>query len=126
MRINWGNRAHADIPILLPEYEPSVGAHIKSLETYWGHEAGDPAKVARVIVELSRKEHIPAHLLLGSDAVQYARLAEEKRESDAKEWVDVSLSTDSVGVGTVHDCSSFRPPPRIRTSGFPASGSYLR
>ena len=26
MRTNWGNRAHADIPILLPEYEPTVGA----------------------------------------------------------------------------------------------------
>src|SRR6516162_1975467 len=34
MRTNWGNRAHAHIPILLPEYEPSVGAHLKGLETY--------------------------------------------------------------------------------------------
>jgi NAD(P)-dependent dehydrogenase (short-subunit alcohol dehydrogenase family) len=98
MRTNWGNRAHADIPILLPEYEPSVGAHIKSLETYWGHETGDPAKVAQVIVQLARKERLPAHLLLGSDAVQYARFAEEKRESDAKQWIEVSLSIDSEGV----------------------------
>jgi len=98
MRTNWGNRANADIPILLPEYEPSVGAHIKSLETYWGHEASDPAKVAQVIVQLARKEQLPAHLLLGSDAVQYARLAEEKRGSDAKEWIDVSLSTDFEGI----------------------------
>jgi NAD(P)-dependent dehydrogenase (short-subunit alcohol dehydrogenase family) len=98
MRTNWGNRAHADIPILLPEYEPSVGAHIKSLETYWGHETGDPAKVAQVIVQLARKEQLPAHLVLGGDAVQYARLAEEKRQSDAKEWLEVSLSTDSEGV----------------------------
>jgi NAD(P)-dependent dehydrogenase (short-subunit alcohol dehydrogenase family) len=98
MRTNWGNRANADIPILLPEYEPSVGAHIKSLEAYWGHEMGDPAKVARVIVQLARKEQLPAHLLLGSDAVQYARLAEEKRDSDAKEWLEVSLSIDSEGV----------------------------
>jgi len=98
MRTNWGNRANADIPILLPEYEPSVGAHIKSLETYWGHEAGDPARVAQVIVQLAGKEALPAHLLLGSDAVQYARLAEEKRESDARKWLEVSLSTDSEGV----------------------------
>jgi NAD(P)-dependent dehydrogenase (short-subunit alcohol dehydrogenase family) len=70
MRTNWGNRAHAHIPILLPEYAPSVGAHIESLEAYWGHETGDPAKVAQVIVQLARKEQLPAHLLLGSDAVQ--------------------------------------------------------
>jgi NAD(P)-dependent dehydrogenase (short-subunit alcohol dehydrogenase family) len=98
MRTDWGNRAHAHIPILLPEYESSVGAHIKSLETYWGHESGDPAKVAQVIVQLARKDQLPAHLLLGSDAVQYARLAEEKRYSDAKEWLGVSVSTDSEGV----------------------------
>lgn len=98
MRTNWGNRAHADIPILLPEYEPSVGALVKRLETYWGHETSDPAKVAQVILQLATKEQLPAHLLLGSDAVQYARLAEDKRESDAKVWLDVSVLTDAEGV----------------------------
>ena len=98
MRTNWGNRAHADVPILLPEYEPSVGALVKSLETYWGHENGDPAKVAQVILQLATKERLPAHLLLGSDAVQYARRAEDKRASDATEWLDISVSTDAEGV----------------------------
>ena len=98
MRTNWGNRANADVPILLPEYEPSVGAWVKRLETYWGHETSDPAKVAQVILQLATKEQLPAHLLLGSDAVQYARLAEEKRESDARAWLDISVSTDAEGV----------------------------
>lgn len=98
MRTNWGNRAHADVPILLPEYEPSVGTLVKRLESYWGHETSDPAKVAQVILQLATKEQLPAHLLLGSDAVQYARLAEDKRESDAKVWLDVSVLTDAEGV----------------------------
>ena len=98
MRTNWGNRAHADVPILLPEYEPSVGALVKRLETYWGHETSDPAKVAQVILQLATKEQLPAHLLLGSDAVHYARLAEDKRESDAKVWLDLSVLTDAEGV----------------------------
>jgi NAD(P)-dependent dehydrogenase (short-subunit alcohol dehydrogenase family) len=98
MRTNWGNRAHADVPILLPEYEPSVGALVKRLETYWGHETSDPAKVAQVILQLATKDQLPAHLLLGSDAVQYDRLAEDKWESDAKVWLDVSVSTDAEGV----------------------------
>lgn len=98
MRTNWGNRAHADVPILLPEYEPSVGALVKSLETYWGHETGDPAKVAQVILQLAIQERLPAHLLLGSDAVQYARRAEDKRASDATEWLNISVSTDAEGV----------------------------
>jgi NAD(P)-dependent dehydrogenase (short-subunit alcohol dehydrogenase family) len=95
MRTNWGNRAYADVPILLPEYEPSVGALVKHLESYWGHETSDPARVARVILQLATKDQLPAHLLLGSDAVQYARLAEDKRDSDARAWLDVSVSTDA-------------------------------
>jgi NAD(P)-dependent dehydrogenase (short-subunit alcohol dehydrogenase family) len=98
MRTNWGNRAVADVPILLAEYEPSVGALVRTLATYWGHETSDPAKVAQVILHLATKEQLPSHLLLGSDAVQYAQAAEDKRESDAKAWLDVSVSTDAEGV----------------------------
>jgi NAD(P)-dependent dehydrogenase (short-subunit alcohol dehydrogenase family) len=97
MRTNWGNRAVADVPILLPEYEPSVGALVRTLATYWGHETSDPAKVAQVILHLATKEQLPPHLLLGSDAVKYARAAEDKRESDAKAWLEVSVSTDAEG-----------------------------
>jgi len=106
MRTNWGNRAVADVPNLLPEYEPSVGALLRTLATYWGHETSDPAKVARVILHLATKEQLPSHLLLGSDAVQYARAAEDKRESDAKEWQDVSCSTDVEAVLGQHVLSA--------------------
>jgi hypothetical protein len=62
-----------------------------------------PAKVAQVILQLASKEQFPAHLLLGSDAVQYARLAEEKRESDAKAWHNISVSTDAEDVKGLPD-----------------------
>src|ERR1700758_2163634 len=38
MRTNWGARANQDTPSLLPDYEPSVGAMIKALASYWGNE----------------------------------------------------------------------------------------
>jgi NAD(P)-dependent dehydrogenase (short-subunit alcohol dehydrogenase family) len=97
MRTNYGNRATTNIPTLLPEYESSVGVLIKTLEAYWGHETSDPAKVAQVILQLATKEELPTHLLLGSDAVQYARFAQDKREADAREWLSVSVSTDAEG-----------------------------
>src|SRR5437660_6397160 len=50
MRTNWGTRAHQDLPALLPDYEPSVGAVIKALHSLWGEENSDPAKVAQVIL----------------------------------------------------------------------------
>src|ERR1700733_3658120 len=79
MRTNWGMRANQDTPSLLPDYEQSVGAVIKALASYWGNEISDPAKVAQLILRLVDSEHLPAHLLLGSDAVQYAGQAETSR-----------------------------------------------
>jgi NAD(P)-dependent dehydrogenase (short-subunit alcohol dehydrogenase family) len=94
MRTNWGARAHKDVPALLPDYEPSVGALIKSLESLWGRENSDPAKVAQVVLRLAASDRLPAHLLLGSDAIQYAGQAEATRAADAERWKEVSVSTD--------------------------------
>ncbi len=94
MRTNWGARAHKDIPDLLPEYAPSVGAVIESLKPLWGRENSDPARVAQVILRLAASDRLPAHLLLGSDAVQYAGQAEAARAADADRWREVSVSTD--------------------------------
>ncbi|GEO87426.1 hypothetical protein GCM10007920_36870 [Ciceribacter naphthalenivorans] len=47
MRTSWGKRASADIPALLPDYEPSVGAMIRQLKGLWGLETGDPARLRR-------------------------------------------------------------------------------
>src|SRR5271167_2786046 len=94
MRTNWGARANQDTPELLPDYEPSVGAVIAALKSYWGNEISDPVKVAQLILRLCAADHLPAHLLLGSDAVQYAGQAEATRAADAQRWREVSVSTD--------------------------------
>jgi NAD(P)-dependent dehydrogenase (short-subunit alcohol dehydrogenase family) len=95
MRTNWGTRAHQDMPELLPDYEPSVGAVVKALRPLWGHENSDPAKVAEVILRLAARDHLPAHLLLGSDAIKYAGEAEAARAADADRWREVSVSTNA-------------------------------
>jgi NAD(P)-dependent dehydrogenase (short-subunit alcohol dehydrogenase family) len=94
MRTNWGVRANKGTPVLLPDYEPSVGAVIKALASYWGNEMSDPVKVAQLILRLAASERLPAHLLLGSDAVEYAGQAETTRAADAELWREASLSTD--------------------------------
>ncbi|AXC12712.1 3-oxoacyl-[acyl-carrier protein] reductase [Acidisarcina polymorpha] len=103
IRTNWGKRATAGAPELFPDYEASVGTFLKMLQEHWGHEMSAPAKVAQVILQLASKEQLPAHLLLGSDAVQYARFAEEKRESDARAWHNISVSTDAENVKGLPD-----------------------
>src|SRR5271169_4756425 len=101
MRTNWGARANKETPALLPEYEPSVGAVIKALASYWGNEVSDPVKVAQLVLRLVSSDRLPAHLLLGSDAVKYAGEAEATRAADAERWREVSVSTDVNAPGSL-------------------------
>ena len=94
MRTNWGARANKDIPKLLPDYEPSVGAVTKMLQSHWGKENSDPAKVAQLVLRLVASDQLPAHLLVGSDAVQFSGKAQAARDADADRWKDMSVSTD--------------------------------
>ena len=86
--------ANQDTPELLPDYEASVGAIAKALKSYWGKEVSDPAKVAQVVLRLAASDRLPAHLLIGSDAVRFAGEAEKTREAEAAQWRQMSLSTD--------------------------------
>jgi len=95
MRTSWGARANQETPQLLPDYEPSVGAVVERLKSYWGQEISDPAKVAQVILRLAICDHLPAHLLIGSDAVRFAAEADKSRAADAAQWQEMSLSTDA-------------------------------
>jgi hypothetical protein len=101
MRTNWGVRAHQNMPEVLPDYEPSVGATVKALHSLWGQENSDPAKVAQLILRLAGSDRLPAHLLVGSDAVKYAGEAEEARAADAERWREISVSTDFNAQGSL-------------------------
>ncbi|SDL94414.1 NADP-dependent 3-hydroxy acid dehydrogenase YdfG [Catalinimonas alkaloidigena] len=94
MRTNWGKRAFKNTIELLPEYEPTIGATIKYLETYWGHENSDPNKVAQIILKISEADQVPPHILIGSDAYTLAKEASEKRWQDAEQWKEVSEYAD--------------------------------
>jgi NAD(P)-dependent dehydrogenase (short-subunit alcohol dehydrogenase family) len=95
IRTNWGTRATKGTPDLLPGYEPSVGATVEILKSRWGHENSDPAKVAQIVLRLAASDSLPAHLLIGSDAIQHARQAEATRAAAAERWREVSVSTDA-------------------------------
>ncbi|PQV45132.1 SDR family NAD(P)-dependent oxidoreductase [Paraburkholderia sp. BL21I4N1] len=94
MKTEWGNEASGATPALLPDYEPSVGAVVAMLKQYIGREASDPAKVAQVVLKLAYHDALPAHLLLGSDALHYCGEGDKARAANAEAWRAVSLSTD--------------------------------
>jgi len=97
MRTEWGFEAGSAIPELLAEYEPSVGAVVNLLKNYAGNEIGDPARIARIVVDLAGRDEVPAHLLIGSDALHIATQADAARRKAAAEWASVSVSSDYPG-----------------------------
>ena len=105
-----GTRAHKETPQLLPDYEPSVAAVVKALKSYWGHETSDPAKVAQVILRLAASDRLPAHLLLGSDAVKYTGEAEAARAADAERCESLASRQISMLRALYQLCDSERDP----------------
>jgi hypothetical protein len=54
----------------------------------------DPDKVAQVDLRLSASDRLPAHLLLGSDAVHLASLVSAERAKEDANWKELSVSTN--------------------------------
>jgi NAD(P)-dependent dehydrogenase (short-subunit alcohol dehydrogenase family) len=85
---------------LAPDYEPTVGAGIRATFGRAEGARGDPAKVARAILQLANEKRPPVHLLLGSDAVSVAAAALAARAEEDARWKTLSLSTDHDGGAT--------------------------
>jgi NAD(P)-dependent dehydrogenase (short-subunit alcohol dehydrogenase family) len=94
MRTGWVAAATDGAPKLLPDYEASVGAMISAMRTSIGREIDDPAKIASVIVDLTTRDALPAHLVLGKAALRICGQAEAARQAEAAQWAAISASTD--------------------------------
>lgn len=79
---------------IAPDYEPTVGAVIRSIFGRPEGAHGDPAKVAQVILRLAEEKEPPVRLLLGSDAVRRAAEGAAQRAAEDARWKDVSVSID--------------------------------
>jgi NAD(P)-dependent dehydrogenase (short-subunit alcohol dehydrogenase family) len=93
IRTNWARRAREKAPELLPEYEASVGANLKVLQTHEVLSEGDPRKIADVVVQLANSEEVPVRLILGVDAEKRVQRAEAARSSEAEKWRHLTVST---------------------------------
>jgi NAD(P)-dependent dehydrogenase (short-subunit alcohol dehydrogenase family) len=93
IRTNWARRARQKAPEVLPEYEASVGANLKVLQTHEVLSEGDPRKIAAVVVQLANSEEVPVRLILGVDAEKRVQRAEAARASEAEKWRHLTVST---------------------------------
>ncbi|GAA3070816.1 oxidoreductase [Streptosporangium carneum] len=77
-----------------PDYEPTVGAVNRYRRENDGTQPGDPARAARIIIDVVGHDDPPRRLVLGGDALSSAREAAEIRAAETEKWADVSRSAD--------------------------------
>ncbi|EWM16122.1 SDR family NAD(P)-dependent oxidoreductase [Kutzneria sp. 744] len=93
MRTDWaGSSMH--VPPISEPYRPTVGAMAAMLGSNEVQAAGDPVKVAQVVLAVAALDEPPVRLLLGSDAVQYAAVVAQARAVEDEKWRYISVSTD--------------------------------
>lgn len=57
-------------------------------------QAGDPVKLAAILIKVASSDNPPMRLLLGADAVQYLGAGYDARVAELTAWKEVSTSTD--------------------------------
>jgi hypothetical protein len=93
MQTDWAGSS-MQVPPISPPYQATVGAMAAMHGGGQPAALGDPAKVARVVLEVADMEQPPLRLLLGSEAYAYATAAGRARaESDAA-LRELTASTD--------------------------------
>ena len=94
MRTDWAGSSMRVTPISEP-YRQTVGAMARLHHDLGSANAlGDPAKVARVVLEVASMAEPPLRLILGSEAYAYAMAAARARAEADAAWHDLTVSTD--------------------------------
>ncbi len=93
MRTDWAGSSMTIFPVSEP-YQQTVGASAKHLERAGSTQLGDPVKVAQAVLTVAAMDEPPLRLLLGSDAVRYAGLADKARAEADERWRNLSITTD--------------------------------
>lgn len=92
-RTDWGGSSMRVTPVS-EDYEQTVGAMNRYRESTVDKWPGDPARAARIIMDIVRVDEPPLRLLLGAGAVESAAEASRSRAAEAEQWADVSRSAD--------------------------------
>jgi NAD(P)-dependent dehydrogenase (short-subunit alcohol dehydrogenase family) len=77
-----------------PDYREALDLMHEIRRSSNGTQPGDPARAARVIIDVVESPDPPRRLLLGSDAVDMALASGAERNDEAKRWAAVSRSAD--------------------------------
>ncbi|MEU6238387.1 oxidoreductase [Kitasatospora sp. NPDC047058] len=92
-RTDWQGSS-MELHAVRPDYEETVGAMNRYRRENDGAQPGDPARAARVIIEVVGHDDPPRRLLLGAQAVTAALAAGEARAAETRRWAGASAAAD--------------------------------
>ena len=92
-RTDWGGSSMGTLPVG-EDYEQTVGEMNRYRESTVATWRGDPARAARIILDLVDLDEPPLRLLLGAGAVESAAKSSQARAEEAEKWADISRSAD--------------------------------
>jgi NAD(P)-dependent dehydrogenase (short-subunit alcohol dehydrogenase family) len=93
-RTDWAGRSMVRTPRSIPDYDPLFDPIRQAREEKSGRQLGDPVKAARAMLAVIASDAPPAHLLLGSDALELVRGKLAALAADIDTWESITRSTD--------------------------------
>jgi NAD(P)-dependent dehydrogenase (short-subunit alcohol dehydrogenase family) len=95
-RTNWPSRM-VEAERTVEDYDTLMTAVRDSRIAAAGRQPGDPARAAQAVLSVIDSPAPPAHLVLGSDALQLVASGRAAVDRDIAEWAELSHSTDFPG-----------------------------
>jgi NAD(P)-dependent dehydrogenase (short-subunit alcohol dehydrogenase family) len=77
----------------IPDYADTVGAARDVLRDLDGNQPNDPARGAAAIIEATKADDPPLHLVLGEDAIEATRATLDERREELDAWAAVGSGT---------------------------------
>lgn len=93
-RTDWAGRSMVRSARRIPDYDALFDPIRQARQEKSGKQPGDPVKAAHAILALIESQHPPAHLLLGSDALNLVRQKLAAFGKEIEQWEKLTRSTD--------------------------------
>jgi NAD(P)-dependent dehydrogenase (short-subunit alcohol dehydrogenase family) len=77
----------------IPDYEAARNSQQAHLDEMNGNQPNDPEKGAEVLIQISKEENPPVHLLLGSGTHEFLDHKIDIINGDAQKWESLTVST---------------------------------
>jgi NAD(P)-dependent dehydrogenase (short-subunit alcohol dehydrogenase family) len=94
LRTDFSGRSLLQSRTVIADYAETAGRRRIANDKTHGHQRGDPARAAEVIIKAVEAAAPPHLLLLGSDAVQVVGAALDADRATLEAWKAASLTTD--------------------------------